>query len=1347
MVVPEHRFRRYSLSDVVRVAKTLAYFSPRTAPGDAPDFDEDEGRGRTRRGSQVNIQAPPPVSQPLSRFALAFRRKELELDFKREVCTHFLLKVRLSAAMSFLLSLLWSIPSFAHIAAMNGSVSGDIVAESANESMGSDALSSAFQIASCLPFALLFAVSFIRSLSLTEREKSSPSVAPQSHPGTQRPPPEGANKGEKGEKGEGGKESEGAGTGTGSAPPTPSGDTESGRKKTLKLRPISKRISILKRLSFDPPTARDGGHEFLASHEVDSAKALQDREMHWNAAVCVVFFVSRLLGVAALATSTSNIVTLYFEQRMGIDLLLAFFSGVRFPYLLCYFGASAVVDLSLPFFATVEGFSVVVASLCKVLLVVRSRSWEVHIRRQYLSYIHYCKERAATRELLSTILPHHVLSRIESGDDMHADHFPEVVVLVAQISQYNEVSAQLPPSQTAAMTHDLFLAFDRLLPGRKLDFFGLDSVGSSGVYAVVFGMDMKDGVDEVGDDQYRNAIAEAVLCLAADMITTCSQLCPYALRVGIGIGPAVGGVLGVERPLYGIYGEAMTRADSCLRWSSGKGVFACSRVRDVIGSHPDFNFVACPSQPASDPIYHVLLHRMKPRRMSTVVLKEGDFFANYGDTLYPGTTTDGETFAASALDETLLHVTGAGRAGKVRASMHADHGDGGSKGRGGRREAKSSEGDVPMRLSLPLQLQRGQGGVRTEEERQPALPHADSSMARNGTIDALISELDKTKGTPRHTSERRTPLEEDVLEEVSEAPNVVSTADRGGRSVAHRVLVSAEDEGRHGFDTHLPSSSPNPFIFGLNEGRGRSTSMQGETLKANANKDDEKEEWEKVITSALFAAEGRRSLFLFMLATTFLLVLISAARFSYPSSTSTSDITRSLSSLLLFLLAALILLSYRFGQAFIQQHSAFLVVACLLMNASAVVELLNPIQWSERQSWQIFYLPSLLSSLAFDRTAVEFSLPAVWTVLVGGVLKNVHNMTLEVLWSSLSLALHLTLVSVVLLFSFQGHKLQFRLRRSFQQEQEKSKSILQTMLPRSVQEQLKDGVRFRLFGEVTVLVCAINGFDDAMLNVEAEKCNLFLNQFSAIMDGIVKDHAVFKIDVAGGKYVAVGGLPNPAADHAEGVVRLARDMLSASTAFFSRWRLPLSLRIGIHSGRVAAGVAARRLRYQIWGEAFTIAEELCSQASDCHCLISEDTILYLHPALAATLGAGHVIKAAGREIRVHSFSDAPEQEAVVRAPPPPHLGSAVESKPSPPPPTTKSPGAGAADEPLDLSSDSESSEEEAPVRPSRLSSVSATSFTSKSSVGSKKSATLSSVRNSVRNLSKRSMEWEQAFPK
>jgi class 3 adenylate cyclase len=75
--------------------------------------------------------------------------------------------------------------------------------------------------------------------------------------------------------------------------------------------------------------------------------------------------------------------------------------------------------------------------------------------------------------------------------------------------------------------------------------------------------------------------------------------------------------------------------------------------------------------------------------------------------------------------------------------------------------------------------------------------------------------------------------------------------------------------------------------------------------------------------------------------------------------------------------------------------------------------------------------------------------------------------------------------------------------------------------------------------------------------------------------------------------MAVAGLPTPCPDHARRMVTLALDMLKQVREFRRQNQVELSIRIGINTGPVVAGViGSTKFIYDLWGDTVNIASRM-----------------------------------------------------------------------------------------------------------------------------------------------------------
>lgn len=121
---------------------------------------------------------------------------------------------------------------------------------------------------------------------------------------------------------------------------------------------------------------------------------------------------------------------------------------------------------------------------------------------------------------------------------------------------------------------------------------------------------------------------------------------------------------------------------------------------------------------------------------------------------------------------------------------------------------------------------------------------------------------------------------------------------------------------------------------------------------------------------------------------------------------------------------------------------------------------------------------------------------------------------------------------------------------------------------------------------------------------------------------MAKRLGVFKVETIGDCYLAVCGLPTPRKDHAVAMARFAskccemlpmithdlKETLGSDTAL-------LSMRIGLHSGSVTAGVLrGERSRFQLFGDSVNTAARMESTGVKGKIQISESTAQLLREA-------------------------------------------------------------------------------------------------------------------------------------
>jgi len=165
-------------------------------------------------------------------------------------------------------------------------------------------------------------------------------------------------------------------------------------------------------------------------------------------------------------------------------------------------------------------------------------------------------------------------------------------------------------------------------------------------------------------------------------------------------------------------------------------------------------------------------------------------------------------------------------------------------------------------------------------------------------------------------------------------------------------------------------------------------------------------------------------------------------------------------------------------------------------------------------------------------------------------------------------------------------------------QQECTEELLLNILPEPIAERLKfwESTIADSFAAVTVMFADLVNFTEFSAEMPPPKLVALLNNIFSKFDQLAQKHGLEKIKTIGDAYMVVGGLPTPRDDHAEAIAQMALEMQQEITNFKKDNGEPFTLRIGIHTGPVVAGVIGmKKFAYDLWGDTVNVASRMESQ--------------------------------------------------------------------------------------------------------------------------------------------------------
>jgi adenylate cyclase len=183
----------------------------------------------------------------------------------------------------------------------------------------------------------------------------------------------------------------------------------------------------------------------------------------------------------------------------------------------------------------------------------------------------------------------------------------------------------------------------------------------------------------------------------------------------------------------------------------------------------------------------------------------------------------------------------------------------------------------------------------------------------------------------------------------------------------------------------------------------------------------------------------------------------------------------------------------------------------------------------------------------------------------------------------------ISIMAIIFLIVFYGFRLAYL-------AEERMDALLHKMMPGEIVQRLKEKPEETIadsYEEATILFADLKGFTPLSSVLGPARIVRLLDELFTALDREAVALGMIQIKTIGDAYMAVAGLPVPRPDHAEAAIRFGCALLRAAKRVGRRHGLDLSMRVGVASGPVMAGVIGQaKVTYDVWGDTVNLAARL-----------------------------------------------------------------------------------------------------------------------------------------------------------
>ncbi|MEM8554940.1 MAG: ammonium transporter [Pseudomonadota bacterium] len=155
--------------------------------------------------------------------------------------------------------------------------------------------------------------------------------------------------------------------------------------------------------------------------------------------------------------------------------------------------------------------------------------------------------------------------------------------------------------------------------------------------------------------------------------------------------------------------------------------------------------------------------------------------------------------------------------------------------------------------------------------------------------------------------------------------------------------------------------------------------------------------------------------------------------------------------------------------------------------------------------------------------------------------------------------------------------------------------LLESVLPKSIVSRMENGEGQIVdqFADATVVFADLCDFTQFSMETQAGESITLLQDLFGAFDKVMAEYELEKIKTIGDCYMFVSGVPNKSPDQCARAVDAALDMVFQTQQLATKLGRDLSIRVGVHSGPLVAGVVGElRFVYDVWGATVNIASRI-----------------------------------------------------------------------------------------------------------------------------------------------------------